>query len=414
MDKLLRFALQPQFRKITQRAKKLFWSPRKRSDSPIRLDFDPEEYATGAFGHWLLFDFGSESAEGTMMSRFLAEHAAAITPGERTHLQRMARSCLRLYEIAEVRRDQGFTLRDLWTDEIVEVRERLATHQLVQWDLLAGRVIEGPEGVPVIEGVPFTYSMHKKTELLAELRRHHTRLSREIAPGDTVRFFKLIGNVFHQLWLDHTIAQPLPTVVTAEGDVMAFTKSAFDITDQLRVTEALGAHPACKEGSKPNEYLWVEETDEFSRILGNISVGKKRLKLETTSEARAQRGRQFLENLLGDAITFRAMAQEDISHALEGAQGRASGNAHDDLPPEVGAEIIRRYIERHYRAWVDQPIPALDGRTPRKAARTRTWRSAVIDLVKGIENQMERGRLDGGPVIDVSWLWEELGLERPK
>lgn len=398
---------------MTQRAHKLFWSSRRKFDIPSRLGFDPEEYATGVFAHWLLFDFGCESADGTILDRFLAEHPAALTPGERTHLERMARSCLRFYEVADVRRDQGFRVRDLWTDENVEVRERLASRQLVQWDLLAARVIEGPEGVPVIEGVPFPYAMHKKTELLTELRRHHARLAREIAPGDTVRFFKLIGPVFHQLWLEHTIAPPMPTVITTEGDVLAFTRTAFDITDQVRVMKALDAHPACKPGNDRNEYVWVEESGEFSRILGNISVGKKRLKLEITSEARAQRGRQFLENLLGDTITFRAMAQEDISHALEGVQGRASGSAHE-LPPEVGAEIIRRYIERHYRAWVDQPIPALDGRTPRKAARTKTWRSAVIDLVKGIENQIERGRLDGQPAIDVSWLWEELGLERPK
>jgi len=40
-----------------------------------------------------------------------------------------------------VRRDEGLDLLDLWTNKRVRVRERLATRQFVQWDILAARVI---------------------------------------------------------------------------------------------------------------------------------------------------------------------------------------------------------------------------------------------------------------------------------
>ncbi|MGH7711174.1 MAG: hypothetical protein ACREOG_07815, partial [Gemmatimonadaceae bacterium] len=59
-------------------------------------------------------------------------------------------------------------------------------------------------------------------------------------------------------------------------------------------------------------YSWVEPTPTFKRVLGRIIVTPQRLTLEPTSEARAERGRRFLQDL-GNAIRFRATA-------LEGAQ----------------------------------------------------------------------------------------------
>jgi hypothetical protein len=40
-------------------------------------------------------------------------------------------------------------------------------------------------------------------------------------------------------------------------------------------------------------------------------------------------------------------------------------------------------------------------------------RPALVDLIKGLENQMERARLNGQPAVDVGWMWAALGLERP-
>ena len=49
----------------------------------------------------------------------------------------MRQTCLRPYEIVGVRLDEGLDLRDLWTGQRLRVQERLATRQVVQWDVLA-------------------------------------------------------------------------------------------------------------------------------------------------------------------------------------------------------------------------------------------------------------------------------------
>ncbi|MBU4173738.1 MAG: hypothetical protein KKB90_05435 [Actinobacteria bacterium] len=53
---------------------------------------------------------------------------------------------------------------------------------------------------------------------------------------------------------------------------------------------------------------------------------------------------------------------------------------------------------------------ALDGKTPREAARTKAGRRKVNDLLKQFENKSERATRAGQPAFDFSDIREELGV----
>jgi hypothetical protein len=129
------------------------------------------------------------------------------------------------------------------------------------------------------------------------------------------------------------------------------------------------------------------------------------------SKARAERGRKFLEQLAGDAVKFRATRYESLESALERRRDRAPKAS--AVPPEIEAELVGEMYERHYRQWPDEPLPALGGRTPREAAAVPSARRTLIALLKEMEVMNERGRRQGHPSYDFTWLWGELGLERP-
>ena len=62
---------------------------------------------------------------------------------------------------------------------------------------------------------------------------------------------------------------------------------------------------------------------------------------------------------------------------------------------------------------MDMSVPALDGRTPRHAARLKTQKAKVVELLKDIENsENARARNEGRQPVDFGFLWKELGLER--
>jgi hypothetical protein len=78
-----------------------------------------------------------------------------------------------------------------------------------------------------------------------------------------------------------------------------------------------------------------------------------------------------------------------------------------DPPPEV-QEAIREMLRQHHESWVDEPVPALGGMTPRQAAATSTRRHDPELLPKDIEHHPSRS--PAWQRQDLSWLRRELGL----
>lgn len=82
----------------------------------------------------------------------------------------------------------------------------------------------------------------------------------------------------------------------------------------------------------------------------------------------------------------------------------------DDIPAEVKARLLRDFKAKHYAGWIDEPLPALDGETPRNAARTKAGRTRVDVLLKEMEHH--EARLPDAERFDFSQIRAALGLPR--
>ena len=260
---LMRFARRAELDGDRAAAEVTFWGKRLEGMTPAeaREAMDFEQSRVG-FHEWLVFDSPLHGG-GTIVERFLARAGGGLRSGERRYLERMRLSHLRPYEVQAVRRDEGLDLLDLWANKRVRVCERLATRQLVQWDILAARVILGPEGNPVLDGSPYLYPPRGKELILRFLRRLGRSLRGKLPRADEATFFKSIGMAFHDLWLELAARRPPPTLVTAERDEVV------------------------------------------------------RLVLATVSRQRAERGRALLEAAAGPAVAYRATSSESVPRALE-------------------------------------------------------------------------------------------------
>jgi hypothetical protein len=69
---------------------------------------------------------------------------------------------------------------------------------------------------------------------------------------------------------------------------------------------------------------------------------------------------------------------------------------------------IREFRERHMRDWLDDSIPALEGLTPRDAARSSRARPKLETLLK--EFEQHEARLPEQQRIDLRSLREALGF----
>jgi len=68
-------------------------------------------------------------------------------------------------------------------------------------------------------------------------------------------------------------------------------------------------------------------------------------------------------------------------------------------------------MDRYYTALLDQPVPALENKTPRQAAKTAKGRQKLADWLKYLENstagQGDKSAMSG---YDFTWMWKELGI----
>ncbi|MFQ5780642.1 MAG: YecA family protein [Nitrospiria bacterium] len=412
IQKLISHASGPEFETDREIGISLFWGGclEGRSDEEIRMVEELQQTEIN-FNTWFLYDMDLED-EKTILDLFLVQEGVLLSPGERTYLQKAARTHFRLYEVEQVEIDKGFRLKGLWTGESLQVMERAATHSFVQWDLMATRLMDLGGNRWVSDGGIYNYPPRAKKPLLKALRAEHKRYQRNLPGRGDTAFFKRIGILFNQWWLDWVVFPPLPKMITPEGNEMVFTKALFDVQDSTRLVESLERHPDL-EGLEPGVYAWREEMPEGHRSLGTLTIKENRLILETVSKERAERGRSLLEAVAGSSVRYRVTEYQEPAQAIKAREGKEI-KVKNPIPEEIQAPIIKKFLDDHYRKWLDEELSALSHRTPRHAVTLKTFQPKVIDLLKEMENMEAHAAERGKTPYDFGWLWRELGLEKER
>jgi hypothetical protein len=379
LDRLARFGARDEFREARTMAEVVFWAAwlarRSTEDAARAMKLDQSWLA---FAEWFAFDYEHPGGR-TLVESLLQREGDRLRTGERRYLERMRLSQIRPYEVTHVRPEEGLDLRDLWTRKIVRVRERLATRDVVQWDLVVTRVVLGPDGVPTIEGRLELLPATEAEPVLKRLRREHREFKRRVPEAYLVTFFKRVGMVYHHVWLDTVALRPMPTLLTAEGDAIVVARVIFDVLDPPALSAALARHPDLVE-QDDGSYAWLEASratrsrvqpparrgimitsetwrpgsDDVRRGVGTFVLARGRIVFETMSKARAERGRRLLEEIAGAAVKFRATRYETMASAMEtrkGAHAQGTARAAGDRGA-AGGRAVRAPLPRLARSAV--------------------------------------------------------------
>ena len=85
----------------------------------------------------------------------------------------------------------------------------------------------------------------------------------------------------------------------------------------------------------------------------------------------------------------------------------------NEISPPIVAETMREFLDKHYQSWIDTPLPALDGRTPRQAIKTKSGKDEVVVVLKYMENMEGHRALQQGECrYDFGWLCANWGWRR--
>jgi hypothetical protein len=150
--------------------------------------------------------------------------------------------------------------------------------------------------------------------------------------------------------------------------------------------------------------------DDGSLVLGNVELKDQALILSVNSQARAERGRALLSEVLDGLVTQPLVEIQTLEQCI--ATRDPAPMPKLNLSEQERRTIIHDVLDRHYRDLLDQPIPALGNQSPRAAAKTAKSRAKVVDWLKTLENHTAKfaGSNDEMATYNFSWLWAELGV----
>jgi len=377
------------------------------------------EEAIGLLAPFLVYQI---LVEKRPVAHWLAkERGKHLSTTERAWLQAQQASWLSVWEVRGVEPGRSLKLEDMLTGEVREVQEVGASKTLVARHAILARIVDY-QGLSLLCG---TYARPLPPREAAEVvKRARASLRRgRSGPKSRLREEKM-GRYLILRWeeaLDELDSRPLvpPRLQNTDGEDLLITVDRFDFDPSLRgeieaaLTTVEGVQPP-RAGEADGSYLFERpgnprQPGSQGTVLGSARLQDGKLRLETNSVERADRIRKQIEEACGERIRHRSREHTDPV-ALMG-KGKAASRPAEGQPMPASDEanaLILDFKRQHYADWLDMPLPALGGKTPRAAVRTKGGREQVDLLLKEIESN--EGRLPASQRFDFSPLRRELGL----
>lgn len=347
----------------------------------------------------------------TIAEHYLATKGARLDDRERRWFAAQAASWLSIWEVTAVERRSSITLRDIISGETRTVHEILASQSVDVRDAVLGRVVdfEGssvlcgmhPQPLPPADGAEVVKRWKKKfgstrKAPLEKLRKY-----------ESLRALLLMWDEAEAEAMDR--ARELPLLQNNDGDPIILTRDRFTFDKGTRaaiVGKLAEIDGAFHEAERDRDHFSLQraEADGTGTITAFMTVERDKLVVSTNSVQRGDEACATIEKVLGGLVR-RGLRDQVDPRACDPGEAPLEPLA---TSPELQA-IELEFLRTHYVTWPDIPLPALRGKTPRQAVKTKKGRDEVTLILKQIESTEQRKQT--GAHYDVRELYESLGLQ---
>jgi tetratricopeptide (TPR) repeat protein len=329
----------------------------------------------------LLWDFALW--EGEMAAKYLDVMGDLLPVDEQAMVASVAASSRQLLEIIEVDPGRSLTLRDTSSGDIVWVQERSGSMDRHPGEYLLGRVTRLVDPAQILGAV-----------MTVPLRLRNSALALVDDEPDDEDLAEWYGR-----------AMAPPQLANREGEPTVLIEMELELADDLsdqEVCDALDAVLERSDGDGESAMAWSDIFDisEEERIVrGWVRYVDGKLLLDTNSEVRSQSLLTAVRGALPGLRVKKEVRTDPrkaflAGRAEDGVSGRSALAA--GTGPGGNGEILAEFMRQKEREWVDEPVPALAGLTPRQALNDPTRREDLLALLREFEEQESRMDDAGG------------------
>jgi tetratricopeptide (TPR) repeat protein len=297
--------------------------------------------------------------EGGGFAEFVAVRGALLPEDERLLAEQWLLVDRSVFEVDEVRHGEGLTVRDVRTGNVHQIRERTASQRLKVGALFCARIVPVGDTTQIFGGIE-PVELHERDELIS-------LLDAEPDPVDLVSF------------LTRRFAPP--ALRNTEGDPLVLCEVVLRTGDPAALVAELDetyTRDANADTSQWSEHLTDGTVRATLRLVGSD------LTAHTNSEARLGHVLDTLREL-DPTLTVVEESRQPARNTREAAALMPGARPDaveplDPADPEV-AGVLDQFVRDYERKWLDEPIPALAGYTPRQASADPTRRDDLIRLL---------------------------------
>lgn len=372
----------------------------------------------------------------TIAENYLTLHDYQLSNRERQFIVAMAKTYYSFYSVLEVEYECSLTIKDILLGTTHIVKERQGTHYLKRGDIVFSRVLTMDDQSIFIGMAPFIIPTHYHHHLINFKKWLFEELEQEALTPESLK--AEIDLDVLECFFDITIAafnKPMPTLANTDGDLFQFCYSYF----KLLITPEEALKQLLPLTLSDNLESFIEEAERNASgdiqsialkwlkkgnkkhsewevtALGDITLESGKLRLETNSEKRAEKGKKLIKKYLGESVIFQNTLIESLNSKMESMPALTKENKkmQNNLMelPEI-QEHLESMAKAHWQAWFTQPIPALDNQTPRQAVQTVDGREKLEALLLQYE-RYDIGRKANDPFkANIQYLREELALDK--
>ena len=275
------------------------------------------------------------------------------------------------YELLETDTDGTCTVLDLRTGERTTFVDHSIAGGLEVGTAMLAWLVDEPEGTVPSYGL-IVVPDHRREDLL-------DLLDEEPTATELAHWYR-------------SLSAP-PQLATTAGDPMVFTTLTYEVADGQAAHAALADHLE----DDGDSLVAFDEGDGQRWLRGSVEVADDHLTVSTTSTSRATWFADLIGRVLPDAQLIdeeRIPAADAFAQSSpdEGDDQGAGPLDLDSLDPEDRRQVeeqLEQFMRQHEDSWVDSPLPALGGVTPRQAVDDPTRREQLLRLLDDMERDAD-------------------------
>jgi hypothetical protein len=375
------------------------------------------------------------SRHKTIAESFLESNSWRLSSEEIKIIESANRSVFSFYEVTDLTAGYGFTLRNVLTEEVFEVKERLGSKEAKRGDIIYGALFEFNGEHQILAMSPFSLPPLVLQDLI-NVRKKMLKALR-VKKLSNMHLFEYefdLRSVYFIL-LQPILNPKMPEIRNTDGDPLVPQTLYFEIDDlefafqELKsLTHGYVSEEQLRSEAKyKNERIVEIEFPWFKKgkpvhgpgsniLLGRLKIVGNKLTVEVNSNKRAATIQKKILAILGDRVRFKTKMIESIEGNLDKVEPPSTPKSlslPDEKMPPALKEAIKKMAEEHWKKWYSEKIPALNNKTPIQASKSKEGRELLEALLNSYEQRSANSKSESNDVFkpDFAQLRAKLGLE---